>query len=141
MSNDTRVPKEGHIILPSKKKQLKCLESWKRKKSLTQSVFELQKSFSTQNSSPDNFRNILLNKLLHRRPLTLIFSNPNMQNSCWQLKKKTIVTWSVFELQKSFNPSPLTIVWKVGFQFSHQPEFGTHLNFQPLKILHFSKQT
>ena len=54
-------------------------------KIVTRSVFELQKSLSTQNSSPDNFQNIFLNKLLHRRPLTLIFVYRDVKNSCWQL--------------------------------------------------------
>ena len=44
-------------------------------KFVTRSVFELQKRVSTQNASPDNFQNILQNKILHRRPLTSIFGD------------------------------------------------------------------
>ena len=33
----------------------------------------------------DNFQHILLNNLLHRRPITLILGNHNVKNSCWQL--------------------------------------------------------
>ena len=40
---------------------------------------------STQNSCPGNFQNILLNKLLPRRPLTSIFGDRDVKNSCWQL--------------------------------------------------------
>ena len=57
----------------------------KKKKFITRSVFELQKSFSAQNSCPDNFHNIVLNNLLHKRPLTSIFGDGDMKNSCWQL--------------------------------------------------------
>ena len=93
MSNDTRVPTEVHIVLPSKKKNSSNVwTAEKEKQIVTRSVFELQKSFSTQNSSPDNFQNILLNKLLHRRPLTLIFGDRvekkqllTANDSCWQL--------------------------------------------------------
>ena len=83
MPNDTKVPSEGHIILLSKKKfssNVWTIEE--EKKFVTRSVFELQKSFGTQNSSPDNLQNILLNKLLHRRPLPLIFDDRDVKNSC-----------------------------------------------------------
>ena len=100
MSNDTRVPTEGHIILPSKKKQSSNVWSAEKgKKSVTRSVFELQKSFSTQNSSPDNFQNILLNKLLHRRPLSSIFGDRDVKNSCWQLLTADDSCWQLFRHQ------------------------------------------
>ena len=51
-------------------------------KILTWSVFELQKRLSTQNSCPGNFQNFLVNKFFDTRPLTLVFGDPDVNNSC-----------------------------------------------------------
>ena len=51
-------------------------------KILTRSVFELQKRLSIQTSCPGNFQNLLVNKFFDTRPLTLVFANPDMNNSC-----------------------------------------------------------
>ena len=51
-------------------------------KILTRSVFELQKGLSTQNSCPENFQNFLVNKFFDTRPLTLIFGDRDINNSC-----------------------------------------------------------
>ena len=69
-------------------------------KFVTQSIFKLHKCLGTLNASPENFQNFLLNKLLARRPLTLIFSNPDVNNSCQQLIVKKIVSRPMFERQK-----------------------------------------
>ena len=75
----------------------------KKKKSVTRSVFELQKKYSTQNSCPGNFQNILLNKLLPRRPLTSIFGDRDLKKQLLTAEKEKFVTRSVFGLQKSFS--------------------------------------
>ena len=43
-------------------------------KFVTWSVFELQKHLSTQNASPENFCQVLVNKLYHTRPLTSVLA-------------------------------------------------------------------
>ena len=50
-------------------------------KIVTRSVFELQKSFSTQNSCSENFQNFLLNKLLARRPLKSVFGDHDVKKT------------------------------------------------------------
>ena len=52
------------------------------RKTVTRSDFELQKRLSTQNASPINFLNILVNKFYHTRPPTSVFGDHNMNNSC-----------------------------------------------------------
>ena len=85
------------------------------KKSVTQSVFELQKKYSSQNSRLGNFQNILLNKLLPRRPLTSIFGNRNMKNSCWQLMtavdSSSDISIIIYSLRLINEPNFIWIRW------------------------------
>ena len=67
------------------------------KKIVTRSVFEPQKHLSTQITSPENFKHILLNKFYHTRPLPSSFGDRKMNNSWWQQKKCNFIS---FELQK-----------------------------------------
>ena len=122
MLKDPRVTQEGHIILPSKQYPARMFGLLKKKKIVTWSVFELQKSFSTQNSSTDNFQNILLNKCLPRRPLTSIFGDCNMKNSCWQLMTAidscSDISIMIYILRWLSVPNFISIRWSGAESFS-----------------------